>query len=246
MNKTTLLGFASAAALFVGMAAPAHAQDGYMFGTPRVSLTLRLGVAQPADDSDVYRFFRDELTLDPGDFVSAAFGADIGLRVHPQIDALLSVGVSHAATDSEFRDFVETNDEEIRQNTELTRVPVTAGLKFHLLSRGRSLGRYAFVPTKFSPYIGGAAGVMWYNLEQNGDFVDFETLDIFSDHFESNGATFTANAFGGGELWLTPRLGLNVEGRYNWAKADLKHDFSQFGEIDLKGWQLTAGLTLRH
>jgi len=119
-------------------------------------------------------------------------------------------------------------------------------LKIHLLSRGRSLGRYAFVPTKFSPYIGGGAGVMWYNLEQDGDFVDFETLDIFTDYFESNSATFTANAFGGGELWLTPRLGLNLEGRYNWAKADLERDFSELGEIDLKGWQLTAGLTIRH
>ena len=217
-----------------------------MFGTPRVSLALRLGVAQPADDSEVFRFFRDELTVDRGDFTSAMLGADLGFRVHRQIDLLLSVGVAQAEHDSRFRDFVETNDDEIRQTTTLTRTPVTAGVKLHLLPRGRSLGRYAFVPNRFSPYVGGGAGVMWYNLEQHGDFVDFETLDIFSDNFESDGAAFTANAFGGGELWINPRIGVNLEARYNWAKADLKYDFSEFGEIDLQGWQLTAGVSFRY
>jgi hypothetical protein len=237
-----------AAAAFAGMlsATPAIAQDGYLFGMPHVSLTLRAGAAQPAANGELFQFFTNELTLDRGDFTSASFGADIGVRILPRLDFMLSVSADHSSNDSEFRDFVEDNDDEIRQTTELTRVPVTAGLKFHLLPRGRSISRYAFIPARFSPYVGGGAGAMYYNLKQYGDFVDFETLDIFTDHFESDGAAFSANAFAGGDVWINPRIGLNFEGRYNWGKADLNRAFSDFDNIDLRGWQLTAGLTLRY
>jgi hypothetical protein len=227
-------------------AAPAMAQDGYMFGMPRVSLTLRAGAAQPAANDEIFTFFTDRLTLDPGDFRAAAFGADLGVRVLPRLDVMLSAGVSQSSDRSSFRDFVEDNDQEIRQTTELVLVPVTAGLKLHLLPRGRSLSRYAFIPSRVSPYVGGGIGAMFYRLEQYGDFVDEETLDIWTDSFESDGAGFAANAFAGGDFWLGKRVAINVEGRYNWAQADLNYDFSDFDNIDLRGWQLTAGVTLRY
>ena len=242
MKKTGLLVLT----LALASAAPLAAQDGYLFGTPRISLTLRAGAAGPAAHGEIYDFMTDQLTLNRSDFVAGTFGADVGIRVLPQIDVLLSVATSQSADESEFRDFVETNDEPIRQETRLIRTPLTAGLKIHLLSRGRSISRYAYVPNKFAPYVGGGAGIMWWKLEQDGDFVDFETLDIFTDYFESSGETFTANAFAGGDVWLASRVGLNVEARYNWANADLNRDFSDFGEIDLKGWQLTAGVTFRY
>lgn len=242
--KSTVMAGAALALLFA--AAPAAAQDGYMFGMPRVSLTLRAGAAQPAANDDIFQFFTNELTLDRGDFTAATFGADLGIRVHSQVDLLFSFGVSHSSSESSFRDFVEDNNAEIRQTTELTRTPVTGGLKIHLLPRGRSISRYAFIPSRFSPYVGGGLGVMAYDLKQYGDFVDHETLDIFPSHFESDGAAFTANAFGGGDLWLGSRVALNIEGRYNWADADLTEAFSDFDRIDLSGWQLTAGVTLRY
>jgi opacity protein-like surface antigen len=245
MNRMNVV-IVAGVALTALSAAPVFAQDGYMFGMPRATLTLRVGAARPAADSEVFRFFTDQLTLNRNDFTSATVGADLGVRVHPQIDVMLSVGIAHSTNDSEFRDFVEDNDQPIRQTTELTRTPVTAGVKLHLLPRGRSLGRLAFVPNRVSPYVGGGAGVLWYQLEQFGDFVDFETLDIFTDHFDSEGATFTANAFAGGDLWVMSRLALNVEGRYTWAKANLHDAFADFEKIDLRGWQLTAGISLRY
>jgi hypothetical protein len=246
MNKPKSFVIATAVISGCWAATPVFAQDGYLFGMPRTTLTLRAGAARPAADSEIFRFFTDELTLRRSDFASATFGADLGLRVHPQLDVLLSVSIAQSSDDSEFRDFVEDNDQPIRQTTELMRTPVTAGLKLHLLPRGRSLGRLAFVPARVSPYVGGGVGVLWYRLEQDGDFVDHETLDIFTDHFESDGATFTAHALGGGDLWILPRVGLNVEARYSWAKADLNDAFSDFERIDLRGWQWTAGISLRY
>ncbi|HEY0671978.1 MAG TPA: outer membrane beta-barrel protein [Longimicrobiales bacterium] len=235
-----------AAVIGIVTATPAFPQDGYLFGMPRATLTVHVGAAGPAANDELFRFFTDQLTLDRSDFTAPTIGFDIGMRVHPRFDVLLSVASAHSSDDSEFRDFVEVNDQPIEQTTKLSRTAVTAGLKAHLTSQGRSLGRYAFIPTRVSPYVGAGAGVMWYRLRQEGDFVDFETLDIFADYFESDGATFTANVFAGGNLWLKPRWGLNLETRYSWAKADLHDSFSDFEQVDLRGWQLTAGVSVRY
>ena len=223
-----------------------------MFGMPRTTLTLRAGLARPAADGEIFQRFMSDLTLDKDDFASATFGADIGVRIHRQVDFMLSASVARSSKRSEFRDLVEDVEGipeglPIEQTTELTRIPVTAGLKFHLASRGRSLGRYAFIPNRVSPYVGAGAGVLFYELDQYGDFADHETLEIFSDHFTEEGATPTANVFAGGDIWLHSRVALNVEGRYTWAKGSLdSYSFEDFGKIDLQGWQLTAGISLRY
>jgi hypothetical protein len=118
-------------------------------------------------------------------------------------------------------------------------------VKVHLTPRGRSLGRYAYVPTRVNPYVGGGGGLMWYRIEQHGDFVDHETLDIFTDTFVSDGTAPTAYLMAGSDIWLLSRVGLNVEARYNWAKAELEGDFADFDEIDLRGLQWTIGITVR-
>ena len=245
--KLVLMGALLATA---ASASPALAQDGYMFGMPRASLTLRAGAAQPAASGELFQFFTNELTLEKDDFRSATFGADLGIRIHRQVDFVLGVGIAHSEDRSEFRDFVEEVngvDVPIEQTTELTRIPLTAGFKVHLLPRGRSLGRYAFIPNRVSPYVGGGAGAMFYDLKQYGDFVDHETLDIFTQDFQEDGAAYTANAFAGGDIWLHQNIGLNIEGRYTWAKANLKSwSFEDFEKIDLAGWQLTAGISLRY
>lgn len=226
-------------------AAPAAAQDGYLFGTPRGSVTFRVGGNHPAASGDLFQFMTDQMTLGRGDFAAVTGGIDLAVRVHRQAD--LVVGFSSAVSESrsEFRDYVETNDMPIRQTTELKRTPLTAGLKVHLTPRGRSLGRYAFIPSKVNPYVGAGGGIMWYRIEQNGDFVDFETLDIFTSNFLDEGFTGTWYAAAGGDVWLLSRVGVNLEARYNWAKADLDGDFSDFDEIDLRGLQWTIGVTLR-
>ena len=247
--KLVLMGALLATA---ASASPAIAQDGYMFGMPRATLTLRAGVARPAAEGELFQRFMSDLTLDKDDFASATFGADLGIRIHRQVDFMLSAGFARSSKDSEFRDLVEEvegNPEglPIRQTTELQRTSLTAGLKFHVASRGRSLGKYAFIPNRVSPYVGAGAGVLIYKLDQFGDFADFETLDIFSDHFEEEGVTPTANVFAGGDIWIHSNIALNLEGRYNWAKGSLdSYSFEDFEKIDLQGWQLTAGISLRY
>jgi hypothetical protein len=238
-----ILGFAAGAGVWLPQTAPA--QDGFLFRNPQVTWNLRLGTARPAAQGDIFKFLTTELTLDREDFASFTWGGDLNFRIDPRADILLGASVSQSSKSSEFERWTDEDELPIEQVTELRRIPITAGIKFFPLSRGREIGRYAFVPTRFAPYLGGAAGVMLYTLEQSGDFVDFETLDIFTDFFESSGAAPTVQAFGGADLWILPRVGINVEARYSWASAELKDAFSDFEDIDLRGFQLTSGLSVR-
>ncbi|MGH7462062.1 MAG: hypothetical protein ACREMA_13710, partial [Longimicrobiales bacterium] len=88
-------------------------------------------------------------------------------------------------------------------------------------------------------------GLIWYELEQEGWFVDYLDLDIFEDSLRSSGSAPIGTAFLGTEWWPADRFGLTLEGRYSLARADLRQQFTDFERIDLSGFQFTAGLSVR-
>ena len=229
-------------------ATPAHAQvsgDGFLFRPPRVSLTLRGGWDAAAAKGDIFAFATDQLTLGRNDFRGPFGGLDVAVSVLPRLDITLSTSVSATSAPSEFRDWVDLNDLPIEQTTSLRRVPVSLGFRAYLMPRGHSIVQFAWVPARFSPYVGAGGGFMWYRFRQEWDFIDFQTTNVFPDVFESSDWTPTAHAAVGLDYWLTPVFGLNAEGKYNWAKAKLGTDFSGFGRIDLSGYMTTVGLSVR-
>ncbi len=240
--------FAWALLLAIGPAftgATAVAQEpraDFLFGKPRGSVAARGGWQMAAESSDIYEFFGEELTIEDGDFDSFLFGADGSFAIASRIDLVAGFEISKASVDSEYRDFVDENDLPIVQETRLTIVPVTLNAKLYLTPRGREVSRYAFVPAKVRPYVGGGGGFVWYELEQAGDFVDFVDLTIFTSGFRSSGWGFATQAFGGVEVSLSPRWFLSVEGRYLWSDADLDGDFLDFEPIDLSGARIGAGV----
>jgi hypothetical protein len=243
----------TALALLVGVAlsalpAVARAQgsgDGFLFKEPRASLTLRGGFAMPREGSDVFSDARSELTLGRSDFYSAALGLDLGFRVSPRLDLVLSTGYAGTSPRSEYRRWLGTDDLPIEQTTIFRRVPVTASLKAYLVSPGRSIGRFAWIPTQWAPYVGAGGGVMWYRFGQRGEFVNYETRDIVRDELTSSGWTSTVHALAGFDFSLTPRLALTTEGKYSWAKANLSDDYVGYQKIDLAGFTTTLGIQLR-
>ena len=239
-------GVALAAAM--ALAAPAHAQDsgrGFLFGRPDWNLSLRGGFAHPNVGSDVFSEATSRLTLNRSDFNGATFGADLGYSLAPNID--LSVGVSYAGTSkrSEFRNYLDNKNLPIEQTTNFARVPLTASLKWFLTPRGRSLGRFAWVPSRYALFLGAGGGAMWYNFEQNGDFVNFQNNNIEPRVLKSSSWTPTAHVLAGFDYSLSPHWSLTTEGRYTWAKTDLGRDFTGFQPIDLSGFTTTVGLSLR-
>lgn len=218
---------------------------GFLFQKPVGGFVLRGGLASTTAGGDLYAFLADQFTLNKGDFRAPEMAADLLIRIAPRADLDFGIGFSRSNKDSHFRDFVDLNDNEIEQATSLSRVPATVGARIYLASPGRSIGKFAWIPTKVVPYVGAGGGMMWYRFRQTGDFIDFETTDVFPDTFESSGWTPTAHGFAGVDYSLTPRLALNGEARYTWARAKLGPDFEGFDGIDLSDIGVTLGLNVR-
>ena len=219
--------------------------DGYLFGAPSGSLTVRAGFDRASAGSDVFSFATDQLTLSRGDFSGIALGADLALSVAPRLDLVLSGGYAGSSHGSEFRRFVDQDDQPIEQTTSFLRVPLTGSVKAYLAPRGRAIGRLAWLPARVAPYVGAGGGAMYYRFEQEGDFVDYQTNDIYPDKLSSSKWVPTAHGMAGLDYSLSPRFALTGEARYTWAKGELSNDFSGFDRIDLSGISATAGIAVR-
>jgi hypothetical protein len=240
---------ASALAVVLFLAGPVHAQsggDGFLFKQPAGTVSFRTGFDRASAGSDLFAFTTTELTLDRGDFSSPTLAGDVSIRLSRRADVMITLAHSRSRTRSEFRDWLDNDRLPIEQTTTFQRVPLTGSIKAYLVQPGRSIGQFAWIPARFSPYVGGGGGLMFYRFEQIGDFIDPGTLRIFPDSFNSSGWTPTAHGLGGVDISLHPRFALTTEARYEWGKAQLSSDFSGFDRLDLSGFTLTTGISVRY
>jgi len=220
---------------------PRPAPD-FLFGRPSGTLGLRASWWANRSGSDWYDFVTDQLTIDRKNFNGPGIGTDLGITISPRLDVMVGFDYSQSTTDSEYRRFVDNNRLPIEQSTLLRGANLSGGLKFALTERGREVGRLAWVPRKVVPYIGAGGGAMWFQVRQNGDFVDYVDLSVFTDVFESSGWTPTAHAFGGVDVRVLRRAYVTFDARYTWASGGLGPDWIDFDPIDLSGLRLSAGI----
>jgi hypothetical protein len=243
--------FASAATLAFlvsGQSASAQNGKGFLFKRPVGSFSLHAGYAVANAGSDVFSEATRQLTLSKGDFAAITWGGDISYAASPRTDLVFDGGFAASNANSEFRKFEDNNGAPIQQVTKYKRVPLTIGLKYYLTDRGRSVSEFAYIPSKYAPYIGLGAGAMWYRFEQNGDFVDFNSpiLEIRTFTLPSSGWAPMAQGTAGVDFTVGPWLALTTEGRYQWARATLDPNvFEGFDKIDLSGFTGTVGFKVR-
>ncbi|HET7553862.1 MAG TPA: hypothetical protein VFK04_21400 [Gemmatimonadaceae bacterium] len=219
--------------------------DGFFFREPVATWSVRAGYGVANAGSDIFSFTSRQLTLEKSDFSGVNIGSDLDFRLASRLTLGLGIWYEGRSTPSEYRDFVDQDDLPIEQTTKFRRMPLTASLKFYVTPRGRSIGHFAWIPTKVAPYIGAGGGAMWYSFEQKGDFIDQPSMDVFHDTVKSEGWTPEGHAMAGVDVSLTPRFVLTGEGRYTYAKAKMDEDFIDFDKIDLSGFAITAGLAIR-
>jgi hypothetical protein len=219
--------------------------NGFLFRQPRGSFTLRMGVSRPNATGDPFGFFSDQLTLSKASYLAFDVVGDLAFTVLPRLDVVVSGEWEGSEAPSEMRHWLDANDQPIRQQTTLQRVPLTVSLKYYLRPRGRAVGRFAWVPASgLVPYVGAGGGIMYSRIHQWGNFVRTDTI-IYSDAFASESWTGTAHVFAGMELPLGPRFVASAEARYAYAKTALGPDFSGFRDMDLSGFSLTFGIGVR-
>jgi hypothetical protein len=214
----------------------------FNFSTPKGFLGIRIGRLFPEGDSDLFKDITDDLTLEESDFRAWDIGFDGGVDLQERVELIFSFDYSRRTKASEFRNYVDSNGLPITQTTRLQQIPLTGGVKLLLVPRGRQVGRYAWLPSSVVPYIGGGAGVLWYRFEQEGDFVDEFTYEIFPAHLESSGWAPTAYAGGGADIHVVKTAFITLDLRYVWAKPELGRDFVSYDNLDLSGFRVSAGL----
>jgi opacity protein-like surface antigen len=218
----------------------------FRFERPSFSFIIKGGASLPSANSEIFDFTIEQLTIADADFYSPSIGVEGSFRVTRRVDVALGVSIAQSVTVSEFREFVGEDDLPIEQTTKFTRVPTTLSVKYYLSDRGREIGRFAWIAERVVPYVGAGGGVIWYEFEQDGEWVDFETLDIFGQSFKSDGATGVGHVLAGAELSIGPRWFINIEGRYSFASMRMNTDFVDFDNIDLGGFDATVGFAIRH
>jgi len=239
--------FGASALLFpLATVAQMGSGDGFLFGAPHGSVTLRGGFARPSAGSDVFSFVQQHLTLSRGDFAGGSFSTDVAINLSERLALEVGTGYSGRSVPSVYRDWVDNKDQEIAQTTALRRMPLTVGVRYYLSPTGRSISRLAWVPTRVATYVAGGAGGTWYSFRQSGDFVDYQTLDVFGTTLKSSSWAPTAYGAVGVDYSMSARTGLVAEARYDHAKARMSRDFSKFDRIDLSGLAATVGLTIRY
>jgi len=243
------LAIALAIAFSSSAASGQVAGNGYLFHQPNVTIGIRGGYANATAGSDVFDDVTRQLTLNKSDFGSLTLGAEVAFRITSHLDFALDASYSRSNRKSEFRDFIDNNDQPIQQTTSFERAPFTANVKLHLSPTGRSIGRYAWIPSRFVPYVGGGIGVMRYRFKQEGDFVDFNTNAVFPSTLDTgeDGVdwAFVEQAMAGVEYNFSPLLGVTLDARYLHGRGDLGTAFTGYDRIDLSGASASVGLSIR-
>ena len=248
-KRTSPIGRGLLASLLLSVAFPtlgfAQGGPGFLFKQPTVTLKFETGYGVQLAGSEIFDFTRRELTVGRRDFDGPYIGGELAFRATERWDVALGVGFVQSSVASEFRDWVDLDDNSIEQVTELRTVPVTVSAKYYFADRGRSVGRFAWVPNTLTPYVGAGVGFVHYRFEQAGDFVDFETLDIFYDRFVSEGETVLFRGLAGVSLSIGKQFELSGEARYEYASPDMGPDFEDFDPLDLSGFKGVVGIAVR-
>lgn len=226
-------------------AALAQGGDGFLFSEPRVTLGFESGYGFQRAQSDIFDHVIREFTLERRDFNSPYLGGELAVRVSEQWDLAFNVGYQSSSTQSESRPYVGTDDLPIEQVTDLRMIPAVLSMKYYPRPRGRTIGRFAWVPEKVVPFVGAGVGFVSYRFEQTGEFVDEDTFDIYYDELTTSQSALLARASAGLNVSLGRQFLLTGAARYNWARAPVRDDYSGFGDIDLDGLQLVGGLSVR-
>lgn len=218
----------------------------FMFEEPKMTLSFNLGYGIPRAGSDIFDEIDEMFTLDKSDFHAPVLGGGLSFFLNERMDLAFEVSIARSSTWSEYTDWVDDQNLPIEQETSLTRIPVTASLRYFLADRGRKVGNLSWIPTTWVPYIGAGGGKIYYEFEQNGDFIDTVDYSVFVYDYISEGWSWVGHVFGGVQWTLAPQWIVTAEGRYSLADADLdRPDFSGYDPIDLSGFSASIGFGVR-
>jgi hypothetical protein len=215
----------------------------FLFGRPTKSLAIRASWLTPREGGDLFSFVRSQLTVGKGDFKTAAISGDVGFAVSSRMSILVGFEANQKAVNSEYRKYLGSDGLPINQSTSLYSQLLQGTLTVALFNPGQRISRYAWIPRTVTPFVGAGGGLAHYSFTQNGQFVDYQTLSIFTDAFKTRGWVPTAHALAGVDIHAWRNVYVTVQERYVRAHARPGTDFVGFDRLDLSGFRTESGLS---
>lgn len=221
--------------LVAGLAAMAPAAEA-------AGLDLRVGAFLPAANSNLFDDDQSLYFVRRSDFNGFTGGGEYNTVIARNVELAFHVDGYGRSIDTSYRDYTRPDGSEIYQTLHLEIVPF--GVSIRLVPTSKR--------TQLAPYLAAGPDLFYWKYEEYGDFIDFvdPTLPIYSDHFVSDGVTFGGHVAAGLRYYVNRDFAVVVEGRYQFAKADMGGDFSPtepglVNRIDLSGTSVTVGLHVR-
>lgn len=215
-------------------AAPGWAQGWY--GADH-NLRFRLGGFEPEGDSEYWEDKQAGYTGEPSDLQDISLGIEYRVDLNRHFGLLFAGSLYEGEMGQSDRFFEDAAGFDIRHTTRLQIASATVGGVFHLAGRDAAV----------RPYIGAGGGIYSWTLEEDGEFVDPTPPPpvIFDALLESSGTAFGYYLLGGFEVPIGRQWAFFAEGRWQRVEDELDDDFEGFGDIDLSGTDLGAGLSVR-
>lgn len=196
---------------------------------------LHVGAFQPEGDAEYWNDKFDDFTGSIDDYENVSFGADYLLSLNRNLGLLFSGNYYQGDQTHAYRNFVDNFGDDIRHDGSLEITSFTGGLQFSFFGPDAPI----------IPYVGAGGGIYLWRLEENGDFIDFGSVndEIFTALLESEGEAFGYYLQAGLEAPITHRVSVFAEARWTRVDDELDGDFASFGDIDLSGREFLAGIS---
>jgi hypothetical protein len=147
---------------------------------------------------------------------------------------LLGGGWYEGAATQAYRDWVDASGRDIAHRTTLNTAELTGAVILELGGRRGSV----------VPYVGIGGGYLWWELTEEGSFIDFgdPDLPVVSARYRSNNGTFEVLALAGLDIRIGDAWSLVFQGRWREADDELGQGLAGLGTLDLSGVDFEGGI----
>lgn len=190
------------------MSAVVCAGFGTVASAQEQSVSLNLGYfslqGEDTRDFDVLLANRELFAFDVGQFDNASIGAEWHVGIGDYLEAGLGASFYQRTVFSVYNDFVNDDGSEIPQGFKLRVSPVTATGRFFPFG----------LRSAVQPYAGAGVGLFNWRYSEVGEFIDFDTFEVFRDRFVATGNDVGAVYLAGVRVLAGDRFGVGLEVRY--------------------------------
>lgn len=178
------------------------------------------------DRDDVLRNNLSFLAFDLADFNGVQVGGDVAVSLGAFVEVGAGLGFYQRTVPTVNYDFVHDSGREIEADLKLRNIPISFTARLFPITRDAPV----------QPYVGGGVQINRWRYTEVGEFLDYDTGEIFRDSFTDTGSEVGPVFLAGVRFPVGGNALLGGEWRYSTAKATVDPSLGFYGDtLDLGG-----------